>query len=57
LFKGGEKSRVRIYQVGKAIWKVWVTGTKEQVMGEKTKLIFASFKNQMLLKDPPAKKP
>jgi hypothetical protein len=55
--KGGEKSRVRIYQVGRAIWRVWVTGTKEQVMGEKTKLIFSSFKNQMLLKDPPAKKP
>lgn len=48
---GGEKSRVRIYQVGRAIWRIWVTGTKEQVMGDKTKLIFASFKNQILLKE------
>ena len=55
--KGGEKSRVRIYQTGRAIWRVWVTGTKEQVMGDTTKLIFASFKNQLLIKDQPAKKP
>ena len=48
--KSGEKSRLRVYQIGKAIWRIWVTGTKQQVMGDTTKLIFASFKNQILLK-------
>ncbi|QJW96999.1 hypothetical protein [Frigoriglobus tundricola] len=61
--KGGEKSRVRIYQIDRAVWRLWVTGTKEQVEGDTAKLIFASFKNQLLInealkkKDPPAKKP
>jgi hypothetical protein len=49
--KDGDKSRVRIYQVGRAVWHIWVTGTKEQVMSKNTNLIFASFKNQILLKD------
>ncbi len=48
---GGEKSRVRVYQIARAVWRIWVTGTEEQVMGDKTKLIFASFKNQILLKE------
>ena len=49
--KDGKKSRLRVYQIGKAIWRIWVTGTQEQVMGDKTKLIFASFKNQILIKE------
>jgi hypothetical protein len=49
--KNGQKSRLRVYQTGRAIWRIWVTGTQEQVMGNTTKLIFSSFKNQMLLKE------
>lgn len=49
--KSGEKSRLRVYQIGRVVWRIWVTGTKEQVMGDTTKLIFASFKNQLLLKE------
>lgn len=49
--KNGQKSRLRVYQVGRAIWRIWMTGTEEQVMGDKAKLIFSSFKNQMLIKE------
>jgi hypothetical protein len=49
--KNDEKSRLRIYQTGRAVWRIWVTGTKEQVMGDTTNLIFSSFKNQILIKD------
>jgi hypothetical protein len=48
--KDGQKSRLRVYQFGRVVWRIWVTGTEQQVMGDKTKLIFSSFKNQMLLK-------
>jgi hypothetical protein len=49
--KDGQKSRLRVYQTGRAVWRIWVTGTQEQVMGNAAKRIFASFKNQQLLKD------
>jgi hypothetical protein len=55
--KDGDKSRVRIYQTGRAVWRIWATGTKEQVMGDTTKLIFSSFKNQLLIKEQTPKKP
>lgn len=48
--KDGQKSRLRVYQTGRAVWRIWVTGTQEQVMGNSTKLIFSSFKHQQLLK-------
>jgi hypothetical protein len=54
--KNGDKSRLRLYQYARAVWRIYVTGTKEQVMGKTTKLIFASFKNQMLLKEQAAPK-
>ena len=49
--KDGKKSRLRVYQTGRAVWRLWVTGTQEQVMGNSAKWIFASFKNQQLLKE------